>query len=221
METPPRAHIESRAVAPCLRAEAVCGARLYSSTKAFCSHFHFKRCWIYVIVCVNRRLPPPSITSNLSHHADDPDSSLSDLEYQDLLLCDRLPASLALHARYLRAPSPMRTSMGIVPPTCVPSVLPGNEGIDPLTLLPLSTPALRPPLPFITITRARSSSCESAGSSGAALEIPALVATLLLRRRESKQGRGGRSCRRCRSPRGSLYSRLGMGDIVVSLRCRA
>ncbi|KAJ7828690.1 hypothetical protein B0H14DRAFT_3718611 [Mycena olivaceomarginata] len=47
---------------------------------AFCSRFHFKRCWIYVIVCVNRRQPPPSIASNLSHHADDPNSLLSDLE---------------------------------------------------------------------------------------------------------------------------------------------
>ncbi|KAJ7896650.1 hypothetical protein B0H14DRAFT_2678219 [Mycena olivaceomarginata] len=80
METPPRAHIESRAVALCLLAETVCGAHLDSSMKAFCSRCHFKRCWIYIIVCVNRRLPPPSIASNLSHHADDPDSLLSDLE---------------------------------------------------------------------------------------------------------------------------------------------
>jgi hypothetical protein len=75
------------------------------------------------------RLPSliaPSIASNLSHHADDPDSSLSDL---DLVLCDRLPASIALHARHLRALSPTRTSMGIVPSTCMPSVpLPGSEG---------------------------------------------------------------------------------------------
>ncbi|KAJ7763939.1 hypothetical protein B0H14DRAFT_2972070, partial [Mycena olivaceomarginata] len=92
------------------------------------------------------------------------------------------------------SPSPMRTSMGIVPPTCVPSVLPpGSEGVDPLTFLPLSTPAPHAPLPFITIMRARSSSRESAGSSGAAMEMPALVATLLLRRWEGKQtGAGAR-----------------------------
>ncbi|KAJ7681451.1 hypothetical protein B0H14DRAFT_3062006, partial [Mycena olivaceomarginata] len=183
METPPRAHIDSRAVEPCLRAELVCGARLYSSTKAFCSRCHFKRCWIYVIVC------------------------------QDLLF-DRLPASLALHARHLRAPFPMRDVDG----DCAPDLRAvgpssGERRVDPLTFLSLSTPAPRAPLPFSTITRARSSSCESAGSSGAALEMPALMATLLLRRREGKQTGAEADILSTRQ--------LGIGDIVASLRCRA
>jgi hypothetical protein len=63
--------------------------------------------------------------------------------------------------------------------------------VDHLTFPPLSTPAPRAPLPFITIMRARSSSRESAGSSGAALEIPALVATLLMLRQEGKQTGAG------------------------------
>jgi hypothetical protein len=62
------------------------------------------------------------------------------------------------------------------------SLLSGSEGVD----LPLSTPG-PPPLRFIiTATHARSSLGGSTGSSGAALEMSALVATLLLRSREGK-----------------------------------
>ncbi|KAJ7824224.1 hypothetical protein B0H14DRAFT_3874917 [Mycena olivaceomarginata] len=125
---------------------------------------------------------PPS--SRASNHTDDPNSSpsLSYLEQQHLLLYERQQALLALHRRHLCSASPTWISTGIVPPACALSVLlSGSEGVDPLTFLPLSTPAPRAPLPFITTTR------DSTGSSSAAFEMPALVATLLLRRWESKQ----------------------------------
>ncbi|KAJ7707817.1 hypothetical protein B0H14DRAFT_3643501, partial [Mycena olivaceomarginata] len=86
------------------------------------------------------------------------------------------------------------------------------------------TPAPRTPLPFITIRRAHSSSRESAGSSGAALEMPALVATLL-RRREGKQS-GAEADVRAAGVEAPcvevVFTRqLGIGDIVASLRCQA
>ncbi|KAJ7750018.1 hypothetical protein B0H14DRAFT_3896989 [Mycena olivaceomarginata] len=73
-----------------------------------------------------------SIASTLSRYADDPDSSRSDLEQQDLLLCERLQSLLALHGCHLRMSSPTRMSTGILPPAYAPSVpLSGREGVDP------------------------------------------------------------------------------------------
>jgi hypothetical protein len=69
-------------------------------------------------------------------------------------------------------------------------------------LLSTVTPAPHAPLRFITTTRARSSSPGSAGSSGAVLEIPVLVATLLLHRREGKCQTGA-DTRRVFVPRAS------------------
>jgi hypothetical protein len=105
--------------------------------------------------------------------------------------------------------------MGIVPPTSVPSVLlPGSEGVDPLSFLPLSTPAPRAPLPFI-IMRARRRGAARAGGDAAAAPAG-----------RQADGRGAEAdvratgvevpCVEVVSPR-----RLGMGDIVASLRCRA
>jgi hypothetical protein len=69
-------------------------------------------------------------------------------------------------------------------------------------LLSTVTPAPPAPLRFITTMRARSSSPGSAGNSGAVLEMPVLVATLLLRRREGK-GQTGADMRRVFVPRAS------------------
>jgi hypothetical protein len=76
-----------------------------------------------------------------------------------------------------------------------------NEGVD-TTSLPLSTPTPPPALRFITTTRARSSAPGSAGGNGAALEMSALVATLLLRRREGK-GQTSAGTKRAFVPRAS------------------
>ncbi|KAJ7318391.1 hypothetical protein DFH08DRAFT_1036639 [Mycena albidolilacea] len=99
MATPAHAHIEPRAAVPCLRAEVALRHRLRQP------------------VLIVR-----SIAANLSHHTGDPALSLSDMEQQDLLLCERLQALLALHRHRLRASSPTRMSTGIVPPACAPSV---------------------------------------------------------------------------------------------------
>ncbi|KAJ7833843.1 hypothetical protein B0H14DRAFT_3710153 [Mycena olivaceomarginata] len=56
-----------------------------------------------------------SIASNLSHHTDDPDSSISNWEQQDLL-CEHLHALLPLHGRDLCASSPTWISTSIMPP---------------------------------------------------------------------------------------------------------
>ncbi|KAJ7789661.1 hypothetical protein B0H14DRAFT_3502776 [Mycena olivaceomarginata] len=89
----------------------------------------------------------------LSCHADNPNSWLSDLEQQNLVLCERLQRS-----SHYTGDIYARTSMGIVPPACAPS------------------PAPPAPLRFITTTRA--------------LEMPALLVTLLLHRRECKDETG-------------------------------
>ncbi|KAJ7339241.1 hypothetical protein DFH08DRAFT_964273 [Mycena albidolilacea] len=150
-----------------------------------------------------------SIATNLARlHANlnaipEPSPSLSNLEQQDLLLCERLQALLALHGRGVRSGSP--TPTGITPAACAPSVLlSGSEGVDmTYPLLSTVTPVPPAPLRFITTTtRARSSSRGCAGSSSAVLEMPVLVATLLLRRREGK-GQTGADTRRVFVPRAS------------------
>ncbi|KAJ7698449.1 hypothetical protein B0H14DRAFT_786336 [Mycena olivaceomarginata] len=149
-----------------------------------------------------------SIATNLTRlHANlnripEPSPLLSNLEQQDLLLCERLQALLARHGRGVRSASPAPT--GITPAACAPSVLlSGREGVDMTSpLLSNVTPTPPAPLRFITTTRARSISPGSAGSSGAMLEMPVLVATLLLRRREGK-GQTGADTRRVFVPRAS------------------
>ncbi|KAJ7865307.1 hypothetical protein B0H14DRAFT_3443014 [Mycena olivaceomarginata] len=107
---------------------------------------------------------------NLSCHADNPNSWLSDLEQQNLVLCERLQTLLALYGRHLRADV-------------------DGEG-DNATSLPLSKPAPPAPLRFITTTRVLSASRGSTGNNGKALEMPALLVTLLLHRRECKDETG-------------------------------
>jgi hypothetical protein len=113
---------------------------------------------------------------NLSCHADSPSSWLSDLEQQNLVLCECLQVLLALDGRHLRG----RRRVSVL--------LSWREGVE-TTPLPLSTPAPPAPLRFITTTRARSTSRGSTGNNGKALEMPALV-TLLLRLQEGKDGMG-------------------------------
>ncbi|KAJ7613814.1 hypothetical protein DFH06DRAFT_1241806 [Mycena polygramma] len=126
--------------------------------------------------------PPPDSTNiseaNLELHA------------QDALLLGRLRAILKANGRRVRSPSP--TASGITPPACAPSVLlSGSSGLD--GVLPVPFPAA-PPAPAASLRfiapRARSGSRGST-NTGATLGMPALVATLLLRRHEA--GRAG-SC---------------------------
>ncbi|KAJ7687891.1 hypothetical protein B0H14DRAFT_3533725 [Mycena olivaceomarginata] len=147
-----------------LGAEVAYCVRL-TNTFRFCFHF---TCWsLYVIACINQpliaadlrlaSLTARGIAANLSHHADGPTLSPSDME-QHLLLCERLQAVLALHGRH-----PSRMLTGIVPPTYPPSVLLSGR-------LPLLMPAPSAPLCCIaTAGRARSS---SHGSASVALEMP-------------------------------------------------
>ncbi|KAJ7684149.1 hypothetical protein DFH06DRAFT_1154879 [Mycena polygramma] len=103
---------------------------------------------------------------------------VSDLDSQDVLLASRLRAFLALHGCGSRPSSPT-TGAGFVPAPCAPSVLlSGSTGAIP-SPLPVAASA---PLRFIT-SRARSGSRGSVNST-ATLSMPALVATLLLRRHE-------------------------------------
>ncbi|KAF7354003.1 hypothetical protein MVEN_01087100 [Mycena venus] len=112
----------------------------------------------------------------------------SELDAQDALLGERLRALLALHGRRVRPASPT----GIAPAACAPSVLlSGSESV--LELAPtIATPAPTPApgaLRFVVKARARSGSRGSTHGN-ATLEMPALVATLMLRRHE-----GGRAAR--------------------------
>ncbi|KAJ7804998.1 hypothetical protein B0H14DRAFT_3485633 [Mycena olivaceomarginata] len=145
-----------------------------------------------------------SIMHNLSCHADSPSSWLSDLEQQNLVLCECLQALLALD----------------------------GEGVD--TPLPLSTPAPPPPLRFITTTRARSTSRGSTGNNGKALEMPALVTLLLRRQEgKDRTGTGTKTfVRQALKLRMASYSpllgytlpicdRVGVGRPSTSLRYRA
>ncbi|KAJ7815752.1 hypothetical protein B0H14DRAFT_3148919 [Mycena olivaceomarginata] len=140
---PPCAQIERRAVSPCLPAEVACGARPHSQATPLS---------LLLTALLVHRVDP-------LRHADNPNSSLSDLEQQDLVLCEYLQALLAPHGRHLHASSPTRTSTGIEPPACAPSVLfSWSESVD-TTSLPLSTPTPPPALRFIhhacTLQRAR------------------------------------------------------------------
>ncbi|KAJ6566882.1 hypothetical protein B0H19DRAFT_1258065 [Mycena capillaripes] len=117
-------------------------------------------------------------------------SALFDLDEQDALLVARLGALLALHGRRVRPTSP---TIGIAPPSPAPSVLFSGNNPDELfsgscsvivSPTPMATPS---PLRFI-ISRARSGSRGSITSGTTTLSMPALVATLLLRRHE-----GGRA----------------------------
>jgi hypothetical protein len=125
-----------------------------------------------------------SFVLNLSHHADDPDSSISNLEQRDLILCECLQALLPLHGHDPDAGFYKCRAAG-VHAIGASFVLSWSEGVDTMSL-PFSMPAPLPALRFITSTRARSSSHDSTGSNSAALEMPALVATLLLHWREGK-----------------------------------
>ncbi|KAJ6566910.1 hypothetical protein B0H19DRAFT_715405 [Mycena capillaripes] len=110
------------------------------------------------------------------------------LHVQDALLVSRLRALLALHGRRVRPSSPttgISVRITIAPPACAPSVLlSGSTGVifEPALGQPGSPFPSTPTLRFIP-TRARSSSRGSINSS-ATLNMPALVATLLLRRHE-------------------------------------
>ncbi|KAJ7797393.1 hypothetical protein B0H14DRAFT_3548194 [Mycena olivaceomarginata] len=204
---PARAHIEARAAAPCLRPEVACGARPHSQATAFYFSLRCTSSPASIKPLTAADLPftaliERSIASTLSRHADNLNSSLSDLEQQDLVLCEYLQALLAPHGRHLHASSPTRTSTRIVPPACAPSVLfSWSESVD-TTSLPLSTPTPPPALRFLTTTRARSSARGSASGNGAALEMSALVARLRLRRREGK-GQTGAGTKRAFVPRAS------------------
>ncbi|KAJ7339228.1 hypothetical protein DFH08DRAFT_1014126 [Mycena albidolilacea] len=210
---PPRAHIEPRAAAPCLpvrRASPFPNSRLPLLLPALLSTSSPLSTSPRTPTTADHRLASllaRNIATILARlHANlntipEPSPSLSNLEQQDLLLCERLQALIALHGRGVRSASP--TPTGITPAACAPSVLlSGSEGVDiAYPLLSTVTPAPPAPLRFITTTRARSSSRGNAGS-GAVLEMPVLVATLLLRRREGK-GQTGADTRRVFVPRAS------------------
>jgi hypothetical protein len=74
--------------------------------------------------------------------------------------------------------------------------------VDLPKFLPLSTPARPAPLRFITTLRARSTLRGRTGSNATGLEMPALVVTLLLRRRGAK-GQTGAVTKRTFVPRAS------------------
>ncbi|KAJ7613827.1 hypothetical protein DFH06DRAFT_1241843 [Mycena polygramma] len=119
---------------------------------------------------------------------------VSDLDSQDVLLASRLRAFLALHGCGSRPSSPT-TGAGFVPAPCAPSVLlSGSTGAIP-SPLPVAASA---PLRFIT-SRARSGSRGSVNST-ATLSMPALVATLLLRRHEGGRITLTRDAKRKLSP---------------------
>ncbi|KAJ6479918.1 hypothetical protein C8R47DRAFT_1074388 [Mycena vitilis] len=102
----------------------------------------------------------------------------SQLHGQDALLASRMHAFLALHGCGSRPSSPV-TGAGFLPAACAPSVLlSGSTGAIP-SPLPVAASA---PLRFIT-SRARSGSRGSINST-TTLSMPALVATLLLRRHD-------------------------------------
>ncbi|KAF8209560.1 hypothetical protein K438DRAFT_1929920 [Mycena galopus ATCC 62051] len=124
-----------------------------------------------------------SIALNLAARPLSSSSSNSELDQQDLLLGVRLRYLLALHGRRVRPSSPTRIALPACPPASV--LLSGSTGVDVDVLAPSPTPTPAPTLRFIAHTaRPRSSSRGSVyGSAG--LEMPALVATLLLRRHET------------------------------------
>ncbi|KAJ6491899.1 hypothetical protein C8R45DRAFT_189177 [Mycena sanguinolenta] len=112
------------------------------------------------------------------------DWSTSILDQQDCLLAARLRVLLTRHGRRVRPPSPT----GIIPAAAPASVLLSNtssSGVCVDVVAPPPTPA--PGLRFVASTRARSGSSGSTGG-GAELEMPALVATLLLRRHGGNTG---------------------------------
>ncbi|KAF7358941.1 hypothetical protein MSAN_01234500 [Mycena sanguinolenta] len=114
------------------------------------------------------------------------DWSISILDQQDSLLAARLRVLLTRHGRRVRPPSPS----GFVPAAAPASVLLSGTTssgvcVDIVAPPPTPTPGLR----FVASTRPSRSRSSSRGSTHAAeLEMPALVATLLLRRHEGGAG---------------------------------
>ncbi|KAJ6566937.1 hypothetical protein B0H19DRAFT_1138925 [Mycena capillaripes] len=106
--------------------------------------------------------------------------AILELHVQDALLLFRLRAILALHGRRTRPSSPKSVGIAIAPSV----LLSGSTGVYPEPTLgqPSSPFPSAPTLRFIP-TRARSGSRGSINGS-ATLSMPALVATLLLRRHE-------------------------------------
>ncbi|KAJ7302402.1 hypothetical protein DFH08DRAFT_977971 [Mycena albidolilacea] len=174
MAPPACKHLPCRDVAPRLSAQVACDAN--PQTHASDS------CYPHPPPPPTSASPPPSRAAS-QILADDPDSSLSlsDLEQQDLLRCERLQALLAVKGR--RVPRVSDTdgyraagvrAVGAAEQECV------RRALDEHDLSPLSTP---PSAPSLT----------PASASAPALEMPVLVATLLLRRHEGGRQTGART----------------------------
>ncbi|KAJ7738752.1 hypothetical protein B0H16DRAFT_1569672 [Mycena metata] len=126
-----------------------------------------------------------SITQRLRERPATPESDAQiQLDRQDALLAARLRSTLAQHGRRVRTPSPGGIGIVIAPPVCAPSILmsTGSELFAGSTGVVLSSQAPAP-LRFIP-GRARSGSRGSLGGGSATLCMPALVASLMLRRHE-------------------------------------
>ncbi|KAJ7738724.1 hypothetical protein B0H16DRAFT_1569613 [Mycena metata] len=123
-----------------------------------------------------------SLAQHIQEHGNSGEQS--EFARQDALLLERLRTTLALHGRRTRPSSP--TGITIAPPTiCAPSVL--STASDDLlggTVSGVASPMRTPPPALFIPARARSGSRGSIGEGNATLNMPALAASLILRRHE-------------------------------------